>query len=185
MINRAKKGKASNLRGRLLEEKVYLKIKDRFGSNGNYHHVYLERPSGYEGLPYHAKSKIEVDNILFYNHNLYIIQAKVRRGVSKVGRPNNFWLPNRKSGDLWFDGKKATGIFLDNLWKSERYLGENKLFLFHGRPKMTKVLVIDGILKVGDISSPIAMVRDTYVVTYLFFDKFLEMIQNNTLHSYL
>lgn len=172
------------LRGRILEEVIYNKIKTFLESknqiNGNYHHVYLDRPVSYEGKQYHDKKRIEIDNMFFLNNRLYVIQAKYRKGVDDNGKDNCFWLPTKKANDIWLDGKKVTGLLLDNLWKAKQYIKYNKIYKFHHFPEIRTILVIGSKLKIDSHNSVMGYVRDTYVVSIDFFDQFLKILDEHT-----
>jgi len=160
--------------GRMLEELVFQKIKLFLGhDNDNYHHIYLDRPDVYKGNKWHKKKRIEVDNMFYFRGKIYIIQCKRRKG-----RVDQFWTPSTNSKDLWFNGKKCTGLYLDNLWKAKTYLVYNKLYAFHDKPLHIKtILLMDSKIKAGENYTNSIQVRDTSVITYNYFLKWLKFLR--------
>jgi hypothetical protein len=124
--------------------------------------------------PYHTK--VEIDNIFLLNKKLYIIQQKIRRSVNRFGKDNTFWVPSQLTEQIWYDGKKHTTTYMKNLWSAENTIVNQELHKTLGTPQTQKILLINAKLKTGKpaTSIPYAKVRDTYIITELYFSTFLK-----------
>ncbi len=164
-------------RGKNLEEWTYQQIKTHLGHNNQNHtNIIIPRPPQYKGKPYHEKTKIEIDNLFYHNGTLYIIQCKVRKGISKTGKTNHFHTTEQITNTLFFDKMPATHIFLDNLWKAKEYIKYHKLYKLYNPVRIKTILLIDSRLIVGKWPEHFVIVRGTYVITKQYFLNFLKIL---------
>jgi len=169
--------KQNYINGKELEEYVYQQIKTKLQTDKNWTNIIIKRPIFYDGKQYHNKKKIEIDNMFYYNEKLYIIQCKHRKKSNKY----LFWLPNRISNKIWFNGKEVTGQYLDNLWKAKEYIRFNPLYQVLGKPSIQTVLLIRGNIKCNkEPLNQTAYLRDTYVLTHKLFNQFLQQLLKMT-----
>lgn len=172
------KGYANNKKGHKFEDQMYELLVFMFGKDNVWKRIRIPFAKKLP-MEHNVKKSVEIDLMISYRRKLYIIECKVRRGYTRKGLESNYFMPTADSQDLWFNGRKQTGMFLGNLWTAEKNIKYHRLYKACGNPEIQTVLLIDSKLKVDTESAPYAKCRNTYVITRIWFPNFLRYLQHH------